>query len=84
MKTETSDKLDTKSIERQLYKTLWRDRWGLRVAMYAAKLDERVEELEKENAALRELIVKKGYIVTYFNGTIGLACDPYYKPEQNT
>ena len=56
MKTETSDKLDTKSIERQLYKTLWRDRWGLRVAMYAAKLDERVEELENENAELRAAI----------------------------
>ena len=43
---------------------------------------EMVDKLEAENAALRELIVKKGYIVTYFNDTIGLACDPYYKPEE--
>ena len=42
-----------------------------------------IETLERENAALRELIVKKGYIVTYFNGTVGLARDPYYKPEKD-
>lgn len=48
MKTKTSDKLDTKSTESPINKTLWRDRWGLRVATYAAKLDEWVEELEKE------------------------------------
>ena len=51
-KCQMSAKSDTKSEERPINKTLWRDRWGLRVAMYAAKLDERVEELEKENAAL--------------------------------
>lgn len=45
-----SDKLDAKSTERPTYKT------GLRVAMYAAKLNESVEELEKENAALRAAI----------------------------
>jgi hypothetical protein len=47
MKTETSDKSDTKPAERPTYKT------GLRVAMYAGRLNERVEELENENAALR-------------------------------
>ena len=51
MKTEMSDKSDTKSTERPTYKTA-----GLLVAMYAAKLNESVEELEKENAALRASI----------------------------
>ena len=45
-KAKMSDKSDTKSAERPTYKT------GLRVAMYAGRLNERVEELEKENAAL--------------------------------
>ena len=52
-KCQMSAKSDTKSAERPINKTLWRDRWGLRVAMYAAKLDERVEELENENAKLK-------------------------------
>jgi chromosome segregation ATPase len=47
---EMSDKSDTKSTERPINKT------GLRVAMYAAKLNESVEELEKENAALRQAL----------------------------
>jgi hypothetical protein len=54
MKTETSDKVDTKSTERPINKT------GLRVAMYAGRLNERVEELEKENAALRaDLLIEE-------------------------
>jgi len=55
MKTETSDKLDTKSTERPINKT------GLRVAMYAAKLNESVEELENENAKLRDAINRIHY-----------------------
>ena len=43
--------MKTESTERPTYKTT-----GLRVAMYAAKLNESVEELEKENAALRAAI----------------------------
>lgn len=47
-KCQMSDKSDTKSTQRPTYRAA-----GLLVAMYAAKLNESVEELEKENAALK-------------------------------
>lgn len=57
--------------------TLWQ--WAKDNPGAAAR---RIRELECENAALRELIVKKGYIVTYFNDEIGLAPDPWHRPEE--
>ena len=52
-KAKMSDKSDTKSAERLINKT------GLRVAMYAGRLNERIEELEKENAALLKRLESK-------------------------
>jgi hypothetical protein len=41
-----------------------------------------IDALQKELCVLRERIVKEGYIVTNFDGTIELAIDPWHKREK--
>lgn len=39
-------------------------------------------KLQRENAGMRELIVKEGYTITYFNDEIALYRDPWHKPKK--
>jgi hypothetical protein len=41
-----------------------------------------IDALQKELCVLRERIVKEGYIVNNFDGTIELAIDPWHKREK--
>jgi hypothetical protein len=41
-----------------------------------------IVELQKENNALRELLVQAGYIVTYFNGDIAICRDPWHQSKE--
>lgn len=54
-------------------------------ALLKACIDYRaqVNQLESENTALRELIVKEGYTITYFNDEIGLCRDPWHQPKED-
>jgi len=39
-------------------------------------------ELEREYAALENLIIKEGYIITNFNGEMALCRDPWNQPKE--
>jgi len=41
-----------------------------------------IDALQKELCVLRERIVREGYIVTNFDGTIELAIDPWHKRDK--
>lgn len=42
----------------------------------------KVQQLERENAALQKLIIKAGYIITNFNGEMALCRDPWHQPKE--
>jgi hypothetical protein len=42
----------------------------------------KVKQLERENAALQQLIIKAGYIITNFNGEMALCRDPWHQPKE--
>lgn len=41
-----------------------------------------IKTLQRENAALRQHLVQLGYIITYFNGDIAIAHDPWHKGKE--
>jgi len=47
-----------------------------------APLIGKVKQLERENAALQQLIIKAGYIITNFNGEMALCRDPWHQPKE--
>ena len=42
----------------------------------------KVKQLERANAALQQLIIKAGYIITNFNGEMALCRDPWHQPKE--
>ena len=43
---------------------------------------EELKLLQRENAGMRELIVKEGYTITYFNDEIALYRDPWHQSKK--
>jgi hypothetical protein len=41
-----------------------------------------VKQLERANAALQQLIIKAGYIITNLNGEMALCRDPWHQPKE--
>ncbi len=42
----------------------------------------KVKQLERANAALQQLIIKAGYIITNLNGEMALCRDPWHQPKE--
>jgi cell division protein FtsB len=48
-----------------------------------AALLAKVETLQREHAALENLIIKAGYIITNLNGEMALCRDPWHQPKED-